>query len=68
MRRLVISGLGDDWSKDAAEKRVQEKMQNAGAPKASEVFSKGEFKGMLFARCESAARRDISVDRFRRAS
>eukprot|EP00959_Pyramimonas_sp_CCMP1952_P240770 5031960-Pyramimonas_sp.AAC.1 len=47
------------WTKD--------KLQTLGAPLPLKIYSKGEFKGILFAEFASSAERGLAVELLRRA-
>eukprot|EP00973_Karenia_brevis_P091672 12408598-Karenia_brevis.AAC.1 len=60
-RSMVIGRLGIEGGKDAAEEWLKDKYKAiAKCSPPTSVFSKEEFKGMLFARFSSKDRRDIS--------
>lgn len=67
-RTMVIGGLGIDGGKDAATEWVQTKCTEIADCKPKEVFSKGDYKGMLFAKFLSKEQRDTSVQKLRKAS
>ena len=63
-----VGGLGTDWSESEAKQWLQQKFEGAGALKPSDVYAKGDFRGFLYAKYETKAMRDTSVERLRRAS
>ena len=67
-KTMVIGGLGSDGNKDAASEWVENKCSQIADCKPTEIFSKGDFNGILFAKFASKDQRDSSVQKLCKAS
>lgn len=63
----VVGGLGISWSMHEAEQWLKDKLWHIGGLQPVEVFAKGDFKGLLFAKFGSKANRDDAVSALQRA-
>ena len=65
--RVGVFGIGKERGKDDAISWLNVKLKLLADCKA-EIYGKGEFNGILFAKFDSQATRDLSVESFRKAS
>ena len=65
--KVGVFGIGNERGKEEAIAWLNEKLKLISDCKA-EIYAKGEFKGILFAKFESQHARDSSVTSFRKAS
>ena len=61
----VIGGLGHSYSLDDADKYIRDQLWWMKGPRIVETYTKGEFKGLVFAKFSSKAERDAAVMLFR---
>ena len=65
--KVGVFGIGTEGSKEEAILWLNEKLKILGDVKA-EIYAKGDFNGILFAKFDSQNLRNQSVERFRKAS
>ncbi|CAK0820226.1 unnamed protein product [Prorocentrum cordatum] len=64
----VVGGLQTIGSTENAKKWIEANMWDLYGPQPAEVYSKGEFRGLIFVRFRSRADRDTAVKLLRQAS
>lgn len=64
----VVGGMGECGDMDTARKRIEDKLWEAWLPRAEDIYSKGDFIGVIFCRFGSELKRDKVVKSIRRMS
>ena len=62
----VLGGLGG-LSKEEAQQWMKDKLEVAKGPQPEDIYCKGDFKGLLFAKFATKVDRDKAVGKFRQA-
>ena len=63
----VFGGLGDEGGEEEAKKWLKGKLEDVTKDSPTDVYYKGEYKGILFATFDSKIKRDSSVKKMRDA-
>ena len=63
-----VFGVGNDGTKEEAKAWLEEKIDNLTGGKPHEIYTKGDFNGIVFAKFDSQRHRDKSVEAFRKAN
>eukprot|EP00973_Karenia_brevis_P051045 7089447-Karenia_brevis.AAC.1 len=67
-RTMVVGGLGTDGGKESATNGLKDKCSGIANCEPAEIFAKGDFKGMLFAKFPTKNQRNSSIRKLRDAS
>ena len=65
--KIVVGGLGTDWSEDDAAKWLRDHLSFDGGPVPNSIYAKGLFTGLLYAEFASGADQDRAISKIRTA-